>query len=221
MIRDWPLFVSSSVLLGGVVVLFFLHSFVDIHLNLAWIACIGAMLHMVISGVKDIEQVIEHVEWSTLMFFAALFILMRALDRLGLIQYFGLQVAYWISQVPESGQLAAAVTIVVWISGIGSAFVDNIPITGALIPVVVQLSSAPLNLPVGPLVWALAFGACLGGNGTLVGASANVVAAGLLESAGHPLTFNRFFAKGAPIALISLAVANVYLLVFHVAIPWY
>ena len=116
-------------------------------MNLAWIACIGAMLHMIVAGVKDIEPVIEHVEWSTLMFFAALFIMMRALDRLGLIQYFGLQVSNWISQVPPEGRLAAAVTVVLWISGIGSAFVDNIPITGALIPVVVQLSSAPLNLP--------------------------------------------------------------------------
>jgi Na+/H+ antiporter NhaD/arsenite permease-like protein len=194
----------------------------DIHLNLAWIACMGAMMLMLVSGFKDIEQIIEHVEWSTLMFFAALFILMRALDQLGLIQYFGLQVAGWIAQVPEgSGRLAAAVTLVVWIAGVGSAFIDNIPITGALIPVVVQLSSAPLNLPIGPLVWALALGACLGGNGTLVGASANVVAAGLLETAGHSMSFNYFFSRGAPVALVSLAIANVYLLVFHVAIPWY
>lgn len=70
-------------------------------------------------------------------------------------------------------------------------------------------------------MWALAFGACLGGNGTLVGASANVVAAGLLESAGHPISFNTFLKKGSVVALVSLVVANIYLLVFHVAIPWY
>lgn len=132
MIRDWPVFVSSAVIIGIVVVLFFLHSFVEIHLNLPWIACIGAMLLMVVAGVEDFERVVEHVEWSTLMFFAALFIMMRALDRLGLIQYFGLRVAAWIMAVPPPGRLAAAVTIVVWISGVGSAFIDNIPITGEL-----------------------------------------------------------------------------------------
>ncbi len=222
-IRDWPLFVNSSLILGTVVVLFFLHSFVEIHLNLAWIACVGAMLHMLVAGFKDVELVLEHVEWSTLMFFAALFVMMEALDRLGLIQYVGLQVASWIATVPEggSGRLAAAVTVIVWVSGVGSAFIDNIPFTTAMIPVVVQLSSAPLSLPLGPLVWALALGACLGGNGTLVGASANVVAAGLLETAGHALSFNYFLSRGAPVAFLSLVVANVYLLVFHVAIPWY
>ena len=222
-IRNWPLFVNSAIILGSVIVLFFLHSFVEIHLNLAWIACMGAMLHMLVAGFRDIELVLEHVEWSTLMFFAALFVMMEALDRLGLIQYLGLQVAGWIATVPAggSGRLAAAVTIIVWVSGVGSAFIDNIPFTTAMIPVVVQLSSPPLNLPLGPLVWALALGACLGGNGTLVGASANVVAAGLLETAGHPLSFNYFFVRGAPVALLSLVLANIYLLIFHVAIPWY
>ncbi len=156
--------------------------------------------------------------------------------------------------VPAGGsaRLAAAVTIIVWVSGLASAFIDNIPFTtgekqtfiasvwgfspfsrsivslshelsfstgfshhAAMIPVVLALASPPLELPLGPLVWALAFGACLGGNGTIVGASANVVAAGLAEAAGHPISFMQFFRRGFPVALASLAVANVCLLLFH------
>merc|ERR1712169_61747 len=105
--------------------------------------------------------------------------------------------------------------------GIGSAFIDNVPFTTSLIPVIIELAGEPLNLPIGPLAWALAFGACLGGNGTLVGASANLVAAGMLETAGHHVTFGKFFRRGMPITLATLAIANAYLLIFHVAIPWY
>lgn len=222
-IRDWPLFINSAIVVGIVIILFFLHSFVEIHLTLAWIANIGAMALMLVSGSRDIEEVLEHVEWATLIFFAGLFIMMRALDELGLIQFVGMQVASMIETVPAggSGRLAAAVTVIIWVTGLGSAFIDNIPFAQAMIPVVLQLASEPLNLPLGPLVWSLALGACLGGNGTLIGASANVVAAGLLESAGHHLSFVKFFAKGMPVALVTLAVSNVYMLVFHVAIPWY
>lgn len=222
-IRDVRLLVLSSIVLGCVIVLFFLHSFVEIHLTLAWISIIGAMAMLLLAGVKDMDEVLQHLEWSTLMFFAALFVLMEALDKLGLIQFIGVQVTELIATVPEGGsnRLAAAVTVIVWVSGIASSFIDNIPFTTAMIPVIVALASPPLSLPLGPLVWALAFGACLGGNGTVVGASANVVAAGLLESSGHRLTFNYFFVRGFPVVLITLAVANVYLLIFHVAIPWY
>lgn len=86
---------------------------------------------------------------------------------------------------------------------------------------VLALSDPPLQLPLAPLVWALAFGTCLGGNGTLIGASANVVAAGLAEQAGRPISFGYFFKRGFPAAMATLLVANVYLLIFHVAIPWY
>lgn len=133
-IRDWPLFVNSSLVLGGVVLLFFLHSFVEIHLKLAWISMIGAMLLLIVAGVRDIDEVLEHVEWGTLIFFAALFILMEGLDRLGLIRFLGVMVSNLILTVPAGGanRLAAAVTIVLWVSGLASAFIDNIPFTTAM-----------------------------------------------------------------------------------------
>jgi len=101
-----------------------------------------------------------------------------------------------------------------------SAFIDNIPYTTAMVPVVVALSQQSA-LPIGPLIWSLAYGTCLGGNGTLIGASANVVACGLAEQQGYPISFNTFFKQGFPIMIISVLVASIYILITHVLIPWY
>jgi Na+/H+ antiporter NhaD/arsenite permease-like protein len=115
-----------------------------------------------------------------------------------------------------------AVSLLIWVGGSVGAFIDNIPFTQAMIPVVVRIASDPdLGLPLTPLVWALTYGSCLGGNATLIGASANVVAAGLAEQQGYPISFKAFLRIGLPVMVISLAVANVYLLVTHVLIPWY
>ena len=176
---------------------------------------------MIASGVHDIEEVLEKVEWGTLMFFASLFILMEGLGELGLISFIGDNTAKLIEGAPEGkARLAAAIVLIVWVSGIVSAFIDNIPFTTAMVPIIYNLHTT-LNLPLTPLVWALSFGTCFGGNGTLIGASANVVCAGLSEQAGFPISFNRFFKMGFPVMLLSLLIATSYLLVFHVAISWY
>jgi len=108
-----------------------------------------------------------------------------------------------------------------WVSAIASAFIDNIPFTTTMIPVVVELADSDLGLPLQPLVWAVAFGVCLGGNGTLVGASANVVAAGIAEQHGCHISFSQFFMIGFPCMIVSTATATCYLILTHVLIPWY
>eukprot|EP00019_Armaparvus_languidus_P011244 CAMPEP_0168580904 /NCGR_PEP_ID=MMETSP0420-20121227/1080_1 /TAXON_ID=498008 /ORGANISM="Pessonella sp." /LENGTH=247 /DNA_ID=CAMNT_0008615121 /DNA_START=193 /DNA_END=933 /DNA_ORIENTATION=+ len=153
-IRDKTLFINSSIVLGGVIFMFILESIVELHLSLAWIAIIGSIMHLLVAGVKDIDTVLEHVEWGTLMFFAALFILMHSLERMNLIAFIGEQLSNLIETVPEGGdaRLAAAVTLIIWVSGIASAFIDNIPFTTAMVPVIVALSER-VNLPIEPLVW--------------------------------------------------------------------
>lgn len=114
-----------------------------------------------------------------------------------------------------------AILLILWVSGLASAFIDNIPFTTMMIPVVKSLAEdSKLDLPLKPLVWALALGACLGGNGTLIGASANVVCAGVAEQHGYKFSFLDFFKLGFPITLISLTVASAYLMVCHVALDW-
>ena len=220
-IKDKDLLLNSSVVLFGVIILFFIHSVPEIHLNLGWIAIIGAMVLLVVAGVKDLDHVLERIEWGTLMFFAALFVLMDALAELGLIDWIGEQTAALISSVDEDARLATALILVLWVSAIASAFIDNIPFTTAMIPVIKNIANDPnVGVPLRPLVWALAFGTCLGGNGTLIGASANVVAAGMAEQEGITISFNRFFRVGFPMMLFSVVIATIYLVICHVAIGW-
>ena len=174
-IRDIKLFVSSCLVLGTVIVFFFLHSAVNIDISLAWIALIGAMVHLIVGNIHEVDEILEKVELSTLLFFAGLFVLMRALEEMGLINFIANIVEDLVKQVDgETSQLALAVTLILWVSAIISAFIDNIPFTTTMVPVVVELHKG-LGLPLGPLVWSLSMGACFGGNGTLIGASANVV----------------------------------------------
>ena len=199
----------------------------------------GAVCLLVLADFADIETILHRVEWATLIFFAALFALMEGLQELGLISFIGDQVLALITGLPVSSQLPVAIILVLWVSAFASSFIDNIPFTTAMIPIVLQLGEV---LPLYPLVWSLAFGACLGGNGTLIGASCNVVAAGIAEQQGYsfsfkdffkyvfcrvaPLTFNWFFVfhllfrLGFPMMLFSTFLATIYLLLCHWAFGW-
>jgi len=221
-IRNRPLFYKCIFILGAVIVLFFLNSFVSTHLSLAWIALIGAICLLILSDVKDINVVLEKVELGTLLFFAGLFVLMKSLEELGVMTFIANQTASLIAYVPEgNARLAAAIMMIIWIGGTAGAFIDNIPFTQTMIPIVIRLTGADLGLPLTPLVWALVYGCCMGGNATLIGASANVVAAGLAEQQGYNLSFNDFLKTGFPCCVVSLTIATLYLLITHVLIPWY
>ncbi|ELR14905.1 arsenical pump membrane protein [Acanthamoeba castellanii str. Neff] len=222
-IRDVPLFIKSVSVIFGVVALFFIHPFVSsIHLNIPWIAILGALLLLTIIDAKELEPILAKVEMGTLFFFAGLFVLMRCLEEMGVMLFFARMTADIVSIFPEGRiRLCFAILLLMWVCALVSAFIDNIPFTTTMVPVVVELSQSGLGLPLQPLVWAVAFGVCLGGNGTLIGASANVVAAGIAEQSGTHISFAKFFAMGFPCMLISTATASVYLIITHVIFPWY
>ena len=159
-IHDMPLFIKCCGVLLCVVSFFFIHSFVTIHLNLAWIAVIGAMSLLLLSGIRDMDKILEKIEVSTLLFFAGLFVLMRALEELGLMHYIATLTAHIIHNVPEGDfRISVAVILIIWVGAIASAFVDNIPFTQTLLPVVIQLAESPdLGIPYPPLLWSLPFG---------------------------------------------------------------
>ncbi|XP_069748005.1 P protein isoform X2 [Narcine bancroftii] len=221
-IMDKALLVKCSSVLGFVILMFFLTSFVsNIHLNLGWIAMLGAICLLVLADIQDFEIILHRIEWATLLFFAALFVLMEALANLQLIDYIGEQTAILIKSVPEDQRLAVALVLVIWVSALASSLIDNIPFTATMIPVLLNLSqAAEVNLPVKPLIFALAMGACLGGNGTLIGASANIVCAGIAEQHGYGFSFMAFFRLGFPMMLVSTTVGMCYLLVVHVVLGW-
>ncbi|XP_039336025.2 P protein isoform X3 [Saimiri boliviensis] len=221
-ISDKILLAKCLAVLGFVIIMFFLNSFVPgIHLDIGWIAILGAIWLLILADIHDFEIILHRVEWATLLFFAALFVLMEALAHLHLIEYVGEQTALLIKMVPEEQRLTAAIVLVVWVSALASSLIDNIPFTATMIPVLLNLSQDPeVGLPVLPLMYALAFGACLGGNGTLIGASANVVCAGIAEQHGYGFSFVEFFRLGFPMMVVSCTVGMCYLLVAHVVLGW-
>ena len=212
-IKDMKGLKVSGTILCLVIIGFFLHPVV--HIAVSWVALGGAVIMLLATNPHELEEPLEHVEWTTLLFFAGLFVLVHSLQYMGVIDYIGSFVQKGIEAFDEEYRLAAAVVIILWVSAIASAFIDNIPYTATMIPIVLSLS-VELNLDLGPLIWALAFGACLGGNGTLIGASANVVTAGLSEEAGYPISFNEFFRAGFPVMILSTFIVTFYMLLVYV-----
>lgn len=159
------LLVKCFVALTFVLVCFFCHSLPHFNkLSLGWTALLGAILLLILTDRRSIESILNHVEWSTLLFFAVLFVLMESLAKLGLIEWIGSQTENIILAVDEEARLAVAILIILWVSALVSAFVDNIPLTTMMIRIAISLAEKKvLNLPLQPLIWALSFGACLGG----------------------------------------------------------
>lgn len=194
-IKKKKLLIKSAFVLVFILALFLVESIPEIHrLSLGWSALLGVTLLLIISGRDDMDAIMHRIEWATLLFFAAMFVLMEAVERMGLITWIGSGCEAIIVSVSKDYRLAVAIIIILWVSAITSAFVDSIPVTQMMVKIVVSLAANQrLGLPLQPLVWALAFGPCLGGNGTLVGASANVICAGIAEQHGYKMTFMDFF----------------------------
>ena len=166
-----------------------------------------AMVLLIISRV-DVEHVLEEVEWSTLLFFTGLFILVGVLEEYGVIEWIAHNVFLNVGNNPY-----VIVLMVLWVSGIISGFLDNIPFTITMIPIIhLLLESNPI--PNNILWWALALGACFGGNITIIGASANIVSVGIAKKYGVEISFIDFMKKGLIVTLISLFVASIYLVIY-------
>ncbi len=199
LITDRRLLNKALIVMAGVVVGFLAHG--ALHLEPATIAVAGATI-LLLWGRSDPHKVLRDVEWTTLVFFVGLFIIVEAVVEVGLIA----QVAEMALRLTD-GNLALTSMLLLWLSAIASGIVDNIPYTATMIPIVENLGQ---SMPVMPLWWSLALGACLGGNATLVGAAANVVVANVAEKSGHPISFKRFLGYGLATTVMSLLLATGY-----------
>jgi Na+/H+ antiporter NhaD/arsenite permease-like protein len=156
---------------------------------------------------KRVEETLANVEWTTIFFFIGLFITVYALEETGVIE----SLAHYLLDITKGDQVSTAVAIL-WVSALASALIDNIPFVATMIPII--KSMAPTlggSEALLPLWWSLALGACLGGNGSLVGASANLIVAGFAERAGHPIHFTRFLLMAFPLMIYTIVVSTVYL----------
>jgi Na+/H+ antiporter NhaD/arsenite permease-like protein len=190
---------KSLIVMAFVIAGFLAHG--ALHLEPATIALAGATVLMLWAR-SDPHHLLRDVEWTTLFFFFGLFITVEAVVEVGIIETIA-QAALELT----GGSLQLTSMLLLWFSAIASGIVDNIPYTATIIPLVQSLGQA---MPVDPLWWALALGACLGGNLTLVGAAANVVVASLAEKSGHPISFGRFLRYGVITTFVSLVIASGY-----------
>ena len=204
-IQDTRLTIMGLALLAFTIFLFIIHGV--LHMEPAIAALSGAMFLLAISRVNIVEMLEHEVEWPTLIFFIALFMVIAGAEETGLIQI----IAEWVADV-SGGNLTVAVIMILWVSAIASAFIDNIPFTATMLPIVAFLNTSIPGAETGILWWSLALGACLGGNGTMIGASANVVTVGLAEKAGYHISFLGYIKACFLPMLISVALANAFLL---------
>jgi Na+/H+ antiporter NhaD/arsenite permease-like protein len=210
-ITDPGLLIYGLAVLGFAVFLFLTHGYWHMEVSIA--ALMGAAILVTIAILTEkvnlIQLIEKDIEWPTLMFFIFLFIIVGAVDETGLLAL----IADWIVHLSH-GNFVISVSLIIWVAAIVSAFVDNIPFTATMLPIVAYLSEVIPGAG-DQLWWALALGACFGGNGTIIGASANVVTMGIAESRGYHISFVGFMKKTFPYMVISVAIGQAWLLIFR------
>jgi Na+/H+ antiporter NhaD/arsenite permease-like protein len=212
-IKDPVLLKKSLIVLAVTMTGFVLHGM--LHLEPATIALFGAGLLLLVSGVKEPHHILAEAEWATLFFFIGLFIIIGGVIKVGLIKWMSLQVL-----ALTEGNLFATSMVVMWFSAFASAIVDNIPYVATMNPLIIDmakqlwpnLSGVELlqHPELMPLWWSLALGACLGGNGTAIGASANVIVVGIAERSGNPISFKKFLLYGVPFMIQTVIISTIY-----------
>jgi len=193
-ITNKKLLIQCLAVLAVTIFLFIIHGPLKMEPSIA--ALVGSAILMVVSRENIVEMLEKEIEWPTLIFFMMLFIVVAAAEHTGLIQ----MIADWVRDISR-GNLVVAIVMILWVSALASAIIDNIPFTATMLPIVAYLTQVIPGAQGGILWWALALGACLGGNGTMIGASANVVTVGMAEKAGYPISF-MYYLKAAFIPMI-------------------
>lgn len=206
-ITDRPLMIRSLVVLALTLIGFLFHRAIGV--EAATVALLGATVLMIV-GPLDPHEALRSIEWTTLFFFIGLFMLVEMVIHVGIVGTVASTLADAVG-----GRLEVATIGILWVSALGSAIVDNIPYTATAIPIVERMIQTGLSGE--PIWWALALGACLGGNLTIVGASANIVVANLAERDGHAITFGQFIRYGSVVVAMSLAVSTGYVWIRYLA----
>jgi Na+/H+ antiporter NhaD/arsenite permease-like protein len=202
-ILDKTLLIKSLSALFITIIGFFLHQL--LHLESATVALAGAFLLLLLTGEHYLDKALLKVEWTTIFFFIGLFVLVSGLIETGIISTLA---KYSINLT--GGDVASTSILILWVSAIASAFIDNIPFVATMIPMIKEMGELGIT-DLEPLWWSLALGACLGGNGTLIGASANVIVAGLAAKEGHHISFGKFLLIAFPLMILSIIICTFYI----------
>lgn len=204
-IRDRSLMKKSLTVLALTLVGFLLHG--SLGFESATIAIAGSAILLAISKVEP-DEILQETEWGTIFFFIGLFIMTGVLEDVGIMEVLAQKTLSL-----TKGNLVMTGIFVLWISAFASAFIDNIPFVATMIPLIKAMGTMG-GMNVAPLWWALSLGACLGGNGTMIGASANLVVIGIAEKSGYKISFKDYFKLGFPVMIVSIIICTAYLLLF-------
>lgn len=202
LITEKKLLIKCLIALGLTLLGFFLHQY--LHLETATIALAGAFLLLLLTGEHVMEQAFRSVEWPTIFFFVGLFVLVGGLVETGIIT----RVAEEVMRLTGGDPLTTSM-LILWLSALASAFIDNIPLVATMIPMIQDMGGMGIQ-HLEPLWWSLALGACLGGNGTLIGASANLIAAGMSAKEGEPISFLKYMKYGLPLMILTILISSLY-----------
>ncbi|MCO7175483.1 ArsB/NhaD family transporter [Sporolactobacillus kofuensis] len=202
-IKDDVLLIKAVGVLLLTIMGFFLHQRLGV--ETATIALSGAFFLLLICGERHLERALAGVEWTTIFFFVGLFVLVAGLVETGVIS----SLAQHAIQL-TNGAMVPTTFLILWMSAFTSSFIDNIPFVATMIPLIKDMGELGIT-QLEPLWWSLSLGACLGGNGLLIGASANLVVAGISGRTGHPITFIRFMKVGIPVMLLSMVISTLYI----------
>lgn len=202
-IKNKKLIIVSVVLMVLLVLAFIFHS--QLGVESSTIAITAAVIIILISH-EDMDEIISSVEWSTIVFFIGLFGVVGGMQETGVIDI----AANFILEITD-GHTTLMLLLILWVSALLSSFLDNIPFVATLIPLILTMGESGIDIT--PLWWALSLGACLGGNGTLVGSSANVVLSGIGKKNGYEITFKNYLKLGFPMMIISIIISTIYLLI--------
>ena len=205
LLKDKNLLIKSAIIFTLVVIGFAIHGFVD--LEAATIALSGSIILTLISKTQ-FEEVLQQVEWISIFFFIGLFIMVGGLVETGFIKMVSSRVLEF-----TDGNIKLASQVILWFSGIFSGIVDNIPFVATMIPLIQNLGDKLGHNAILPVWWALSLGSCLGGNGTLIGASANIIIANFAKKSGYKISFLKFLKYSIPVTILSLALSYIYILI--------
>ncbi|MGL4362947.1 MAG: SLC13 family permease [Cellulosilyticaceae bacterium] len=200
-IKNKSLLIKSLCVMAIILMGFTFHD--TLNISSAIVALTGAVMMLYIAK-DDVEEILCHIEWPTIAFFLGLFIVVGGLEEVGVINI----LAEGILGITQ-GKPVMMMILLLWLSAIASSFLDNIPFVATLIPLILTLETQGIDVT--PLWWAVSLGACFGGNGTLIGASANVVLANIGEKNGYKITFKNYMKIGFPLMILSIIISMVYL----------
>lgn len=220
-IRNKQLLIKCGIAFTFLISTFFMHSLPWMPgASLEWAAVLAAWLLIILDNRSDIVTIIERVDWSTLMFFASLFVLVEVLQKLGFVDFWNDLIMSVIKSVHPKFHSILSLVIVLWVSALFSAGIESVPITAMLLKLPVRIATSNIGVSLTPLVWALIHGISFGANGTLLGALGNLIMAGFASQYGYRIKFKHFFMIGFPVMLSTVTVATVYLIIAHCLFSW-